>query len=568
MTLFPIVERELRVASRRSWTYWGRSVSGLLALFLTALILLGQSITQLKVTGQALFNSISYLALAFAAFAGVTYTSDCVSSEKREGTLGLLFLTDLNGFDVALGKVAATSLGAFYGLLALLPVMALGMLMGGVTPGEYLRMVLFLVSTLILSLTSGLAVSVFCRDSRRAAGGTFLVIVSAFALFPLMSVLGKDLIEWIGGPIAKAPWLPSVTRGLERMSRLSPAVAFSLVDDAAFKKGAAAFWKAELWTALMVVGFLALACFRLPRSWQERGAKDSRAGWNAWFEAVRFPDLAAKQAFRRRLLDANPAAWIAGRYWMRPVLVWTFFAIIFLFFGYGAWRMGASWWNALSYFTTSFLLHIVLKIWIANEAPRQFLEDRRTGALELLLTTPFEVSELLVGRRVALMRQFGGPIGVVMALDAVFLTLSLRSEFAGGEESILWAMVWLARIAFLPLDALTLYWMGMWKGMTSQGTRTSSWIVMVALGLPNLLWIVLLMLLGLMSVAGQGNWMTPGKLLVLWIALGVTNSMFWMSRSRSQVVPRFRELACEQMSRSGSRFLTRPDSSVAPSGAR
>ena len=568
MTLFPIVERELRVASRRPWTYWGRSVSGLLSLLLTSWILLAQSITQLKVTGQALFSSVSYLALAFAAFAGVTYTSDCVSSEKREGTLGLLFLTDLNGFDVALGKVAATSLGAFYGLLALLPVMALGMLMGGVTAGEYLRMVLFLVSILILSLSSGLAVSVFCRDSRRAASGTFLLVVAMFALCPLMAVLSQDLIEWIGGPLTRAPWSTTVARGLERMSRLSPAVAFSHIDDAAFKQGAGAYWKAELWTGLMVVGLLALACFRLPRSWQERGAKDTHAGWRAWLEAVRFPDLAAKRAFRRRLLDSNPSAWIAGRYWLRPLLVWAFFALFFLCFGYGAWRMGASWWNALSYFATSFLLHAVLKVWIANEAPRQFLEDRRTGALELLLTTPFEVSELLVGRRVALLRQFGGPIVVVMALDAIFLVLSLRSEFTGGEESMLWAMVWLARIAFLPLDALTLYWMGMWKGMTSQGTRSSSWIVMVGLGLPNLLWILLLTLLGLMSVAGQGNWMTPGKLLLLWVVLGVANSMFWMSRSRSWVVPRFRELACEQMSRSGAKFLPRPGAPASPAGAR
>ncbi len=568
MTLFPIVERELRVASRRSWTYWGRSLSGLLALFLTAWILLAQSITQLKVTGQALFSSISFLALAFAGFAGVTYTSDSVSSEKREGTLGLLFLTDLNGFDVALGKIAATSLGAFYGLLALLPVMALGLLMGGVTGGEYLRMVLFLVSILILSLSAGLTVSVFCRDSRRAASLTFLLVVALFGLCPLVGVLGQDLLEWIGGPASTARWAKSLSHVLQRMIRLSPIVAYAHVDDGAFTRGAAAFWKAEIWTGVLVTGLLAIACFRLPRSWQERGARDTRAGWRAWLEAARFPNVPAKLAHRRRLLEANPAAWLSGRYWMRPLMVWVYFAIVFLCFSYGAWRIGSAWWNALSYFSTSLILHVVLKLWIANEAPRQFLEDRRSGALELLLTTPFEVPELLTGRRVALIHQFGGPILVVMALDAIFLVLSLRSEFSAGEESLLWAMVWLARIVFLPLDAWTLYWMGMWKGMTGQGTRTTSWIVVMGLVFPNFCWILLLTLLGVMSVAGQGNWMTPGKLLVLWIVLGAGNAAFWLSRSRSQVVPKFRELACTQMSRSGSPKESRSAPTPTPVGGK
>ena len=564
MTLFPIVERELRVASRRSWTFWGRSLSGLLALLLTAWILLAQSITQLKVTGQALFSSISFLALAFAAFAGVTYTSDCVSSEKREGTLGLLFLTDLNGFDVALGKIAATSLGAFYGLLALMPIMALGLLMGGVTGGEYLRMVVFLVSILMLSLSAGLTVSVFCRDSRKASTLTFLLVVALFGLFPLVGALGKDFLEWMGGPADTARWAKSLSNLLERMTRLSPIVAYAHVDDGAFTRRASAFWKAEIWTGLLVVGLLVIACFRLPRSWQERGARTSRAGWRAWLEAARFPNVAAKLAHRRRLLEANPAAWLSGRYWMRPLMVWLYFAIVFLGFAYGAWRIGSSWWNALSYFSTSLFLHVVLKLWIANEAPRQFLEDRRSGALELLLTTPFEVPELLAGRRVALLHQFGGPILVVMALDAIFLVLSLRSEFSAGEESLLWAMVWLARIAFLPLDAWTLYWMGMWKGMTGQGTRTTSWIVAMGLVFPNFCWILLLTLIGLISAVGQGNWMTPGKLLVLWVILGVGNSAFWLSRSRSQVVPRFREFACTQMARSSSPRRPRSGATPAP----
>ena len=48
--------------------------------------------------------------------AGLLGTADCVSSEKRDGTLGLLFLTDLKGYDVICGKLAANSVSVLYGL--------------------------------------------------------------------------------------------------------------------------------------------------------------------------------------------------------------------------------------------------------------------------------------------------------------------------------------------------------------------------------------------------------------------------------------------------------------------
>jgi ABC-type transport system involved in cytochrome c biogenesis permease component len=40
-----------------------------------------------------------------------------VSSEKREGTLGLLFLTPLTGMDIVLGKMACHSLQLGYGVV-------------------------------------------------------------------------------------------------------------------------------------------------------------------------------------------------------------------------------------------------------------------------------------------------------------------------------------------------------------------------------------------------------------------------------------------------------------------
>ena len=98
--------------------------------------------------GNPLFTILTDYPFGLCLLAGVFLTADCLSEEKREGTLGLLFLTDLKGYDVVLGKFIARSLPALYGLLALLPLIGIPLLLGGVTGSEFWRMALALVNAL------------------------------------------------------------------------------------------------------------------------------------------------------------------------------------------------------------------------------------------------------------------------------------------------------------------------------------------------------------------------------------------------------------------------------------
>src|SRR5579884_1805191 len=144
MTILPIVDRELRVASRRAFTYRIRWWVGSSAMIVGGAVLLG-NLANGKASfqiGQSCFQALAILALIHCLLSGRFATADCLSEEKREGTLGLLFLTDLKGYDVVLGKLVATSLNAFYGLLAILPVMAVPLLMGGVSNAQFWSMVL------------------------------------------------------------------------------------------------------------------------------------------------------------------------------------------------------------------------------------------------------------------------------------------------------------------------------------------------------------------------------------------------------------------------------------------
>ncbi|MFN7139223.1 MAG: ABC transporter permease, partial [Limisphaerales bacterium] len=133
MPFLPIVERELRIASRKRGTYWMRVGAAVGALLIGGWIMLMMQNMPPQLLGKTLFISLSIVTFIYAAITGLRLTADSLSEEKRDGTLGLLFLTDLKGYDVVIGKLVASSLGSFYGMLASFPVLAISLLLGGVT---------------------------------------------------------------------------------------------------------------------------------------------------------------------------------------------------------------------------------------------------------------------------------------------------------------------------------------------------------------------------------------------------------------------------------------------------
>src|ERR1035441_1769176 len=194
MTVLPIVERELRAAARQWATYWvrlGLAVGAIVVAVIVFVLTLGLPPQQ---TGRHIFEWLAGVLLVYCLAYGRRSTADCLSVEKREGTLGLLFLTDLKGHDVVLGKLVATSVRGFYGLLAVFPVLAIPLLLGGITSGEFWRVVLVLMDTFLFSLAIGILGSALCRDLRRALAANFLMLLLLMAVPPsCMIALGYFL---------------------------------------------------------------------------------------------------------------------------------------------------------------------------------------------------------------------------------------------------------------------------------------------------------------------------------------------------------------------------------------
>src|SRR5882672_10472767 len=368
MSVLPIVRRELRLAARKRSTFWLRVVSAITAVVLASgcLLMGGWQGVGTAQMGSILFYALTWTCLAAALSAGLFFTSDCLSEEKREGTLGFLFLTDLRGYDVVSGKLLATSVRGFYALLAFLPILAVTQMMGGVTGAQYWKSSLSLVNGLFCSLAVGMFISAISRDSQKALSATLLVL----------------LLLALGGPLADS------TIALIRKRSAQPF--WSLCSPGYVLVTASAWGRSPYWAALLVTqvfgwAMFALACALVPHTWQER--KSRVAGASGWSYAWKYGGVRRRVNLRRTLLERQPMAWLACRERWQSLVMWVmalltaggFLAVLCSAMPMGIWIT----WNYVGGLFT-----LVLYLWAASQACRFLIEARRSGLLELLLATP------------------------------------------------------------------------------------------------------------------------------------------------------------------------------------
>ncbi len=524
MTFLPIVARELRVTARRRRTYWTRFAVAAIALAFSGWsFLFFSSMGVATLAGKMLFGSLAALAWVYAVIGGVFKTADALSEEKREGTLGLLFLTDLKGYDVVLGKIIAASVNWFFGLFAIFPILALSLLIGGVAPGEFWRKILALANLLFYSLALGMFVSSFMRSERRAAGLTiFLLVVLLYA--------PSRLSEWhqkSTGALSPSPWLvlPAV---------MSPG---HYADDTLYRRDAKFYWQSLGVTHGTGWLFLLLASVIVPHTWQQHAGKVSRL--QEVTEQFAFGRNAARRRrFRQRALDINPFYWVASRArgnWLGVMIV---LAAVMALYALNFWKRTSIWDSVWDFLWPAFWLQAILKIWIAFEACRRFVDDRRSGALEVILSTPLTPREIIRGQWRALGRQFGLAVGCVLFADFVLafggcmLPPQTRTSGALSDKFLFLSMLTAAVLVFLA-DIAALGWLSMWRGMKARHSYTATlWTLTQLLVGPWVLFyagMTAFIMLIFMPKVIRGNAATTGKLWNEWMPFILTVLWFMMS---------------------------------------
>jgi ABC-type transport system involved in multi-copper enzyme maturation permease subunit len=517
MSFLPIVACELRVGARRRWTYWGRFCAALLALLAAGIVLLANDSPNQNDIGQAMFATLAIMAFFYVAILGTQLTCDCLSSERREGTLGLLFLTDLRGHDVVFGKLAATSLHAVYSVVALVPVLAIPLMLGGVTNAEVWRVALVAANLLFFFLSVGIFSSSVCREDQRAlALSVFISSVSIILIWPVLD-----------------NWLNSITLSSfhpPRYSELSylPCPAFGCV--AAFEynfkqKGwPALFWCNAAITQAYSWTFLLLACWIVPRSWQETSAAPKRGKWRDHRRLVAQGSAAA----RRKLLAINPFLWRATR--PRSKYVWLWMFLVLAAIGWLVARKPND-----SPLPTDFLcaatVHFIFKVWVALEACRCFVEDCRSGGMELLLTTPLRAEQIVRGQRKALWRQFAGPVAVVLVVEIFYMFQKLRHDDNWENRQGI-VVLCLIPAAFLVADMVAISWLSMRLALTGRKPiRVMMLSIWWAVLLPNLL------SLGITIVwASRFNDVSPLALGLIWGIPSLTADIIIFATAKSNML--------------------------------
>lgn len=522
MTFLPVVERELRTAARQRAAHRMRLAAALLALVIWFIFSISGNITSTQ-RAQFIFGTIGTLSLGFAMLAGAFLTADCLSEERREGTLGLLFLTDLKGHDVVLGKLASTSLNSFYGFLAVVPMLAVPLLMGGVTGGEFARTALVLLTTLFLSLSTGMFVSAISHDSRVAFIRTLATMVILSGVLPLF---------WWGLRVLLQ------LRPFDFLLWPSPGYALRYAGDSFYstRSGAGEFWTSLLVMSGIGIVFLAAASVLLPRIWQQ--ARDEGAGRTA-----SDPSVLKRRNRLKAELESRPYFWLATR--DQRMARWANWAIggsllVWFTFYVHAGAVGPGRASFAILLLLAFGVHVLFKCIVAAEVTRRLSEDRASGALELLLITPLGPKQIIAGQKAAEAWLFRWPKWMLTVMNLLFIGQILwpRGGLAGAERMI-FVLIFSGGILLLFADCFVIGSAAVWSALTTKRHARAILKTIRIVLLPAWIGIIGFWFLGVTSRGLTSDTVT--MLVVTWITLALIVDGVVLSIMRRRLNSDFRE---------------------------
>ncbi len=472
--------------------------------------------------GGTLLAVLQVAGFVLAAGGGVVLSTDAVSQERRDGTLGLLLLTPLSGLEIVVGKMFAAVLRVSQWLIAVIPPVAMTLFFGGVRPGDIAALAFALGATLVWSISMALLASAICSRWTRA-----LMLTITFLA---VGTLGPGLVDWATGlPVSLAsPWA---------------AIAESRW-----------FGRKGFWTAIGLVltesGLaLAVAGWRVRRAIVENATSSPDGMLVQPSRVRRVPKGEGRPAGRRRLLDANPVSWLSSRDRGFATILQALSLACLV--GIVAMRLGSVPATAiLGEMIGGGLLSLLVNLFVIAHASRFFSEAARNGTLELLAITPLPVRQIVRGPLAFLARSVLIPGAVVLTLNiiqGVAILSGMRSGAAAGGGPQVTSFVQMQtvtlclQIAAYPLSLAALAWFSLFLGLLCR-TPGKSFALSIALGLivPGVvLAFVTAALMPLVFFASTPGWVSA----LLSGGAGISVHLVLLLCSRHALYRHFREMA-------------------------
>ena len=456
----PVIFRELRAEARRPFNYWLRVIAvAILLLVLATFFFRGG--TGLG-AGGLMFSKLNATVILAIWLLVPVLTADCISREKREGTLGLLFLTPLRPFSIILAKSCVHMIRALGILLAGLPALAVPILLGGVSGAELIRAASIDFTALALSLAAGLLASTLSRHWVRAITAAFcwnILFSLIFLQLHAILLVGRTVptsvacrlalahdANFVAGfaqtsiqyfPLAPGMPLPPGARIITRpgmpplFTPISPPAAPSTA--LSFLRQTLKMLGGAVWILVLV---LLCAASRLKRSRQDEPLSRRQILIHRLFCTPLF----LKARFRNRMsrkLDRNPIGWLQAQSWSGRLTKWGWCLGLLVL---QTFMISRSFYYP-SIYQFEFYTAVAMLLGIAFAGANSFSQERQNGALELMLVTPLQERQIIFGRLRGLWAQFVPAFGLWVLLwvgmglqanheDRLFAPMLLVCNFA------------------------------------------------------------------------------------------------------------------------------------------
>ena len=407
MPSFPLITRELRVQSRSRATYsarigWGLAAVAVLAIFTW-------SFPNQSANGRYLFSAVHLCLAAMIAILAPIGAADTLSREKREGTLGLLFLTHLTPTQLILGKLASHLTRLFYVAFMMLPFLIIPVLMGGVAFEDFLLSFVTLLAIGVIGVSSGMIASALFVSFAGAL--TCAIILTAL----LGLIAGSSMVN------LALTVFPNRFNDVDLSFRLflfGPALfTFPVItrDVAGMYIGSRSFfWFIEAGLGLvsiLLLGSAILFCARKVAQHSEFAGETKR---QAAFRQNFLTPVIWRSTFRRfmsRSLDRNPFIWLEYRTaWARAA---RFAMVLLLVIVETAILMELP--DRFEFLGAHFFILFVLLAFLTLKSSSSFQREKESGAFELLLVTPLTEIEIVRGRLWAVASYYW-PVLLLLAL--------------------------------------------------------------------------------------------------------------------------------------------------------
>jgi ABC-type transport system involved in multi-copper enzyme maturation permease subunit len=498
ISLLPVIMRELRAQSRQPLTYWLRIIGGLSLLAAIALAFLTARAREniqpgfpglptpniLRAFGTALFGKMNLLIFCAIWVFVPLAAADAVSRERREGTLALLYLTELRSAGIIVGKAFVHMLRSASLFLTMAPWLMLPVLFGGIEVRDIQMALLLNLTAMLLAMAAGLLASTFPRDWLKSV--LLAEVLAVPLLLTMLYAHGAVLHHATAAGTATKPttgrWVATFSWNLDYMRNDPRKIArtlrlLELTTNGSFRENEFYFrmfgfpggidsdWQ-QIWSglapaghaawfrgvfvmlagaALVLLAAIAIGARRVTLSWQDMPQELANSEFKQRFLVPRF----AVGTLDRRLsraLTVNPIGWLQHYSPSARLVKWAWCLFIIgveIFFSA----------ESEDLYSAQEGLGLLLLLGLTFSATGSFRKELENGAFELLLVTPLRERQLITGRVRGLWRQFL-PAMLVYGAGGIYLASGWSDP---GIARNAWMGLAATMLGFLTIPFIGLY---------------------------------------------------------------------------------------------------------------